>query len=327
MHDFIKNNPKYHYSRLNTEEKAVYSAILRALLKYQPEVKIPRIESETASKIYNAITQDNPLIYYAPWFKWTAFDATHYILKPDYIYEKSLVKSWNRDILGYLSDFDKLKAQDDYTKELAIHQHILANFSYDWDFGKNTYSILGLILYNTAVCEGIAKFAKLACDYVGLKSLVVTGKASNPASGQMEGHAWNIIAIDGKPYHADFTFDMCLTKSVHRYDYFNLTDADIETDHIIEGNAPQCTAVECNYFVANSLFLHNANEFRAFMRKQVRAGNNRVLFKLSQNCRVAGIEQKIMKIVGEEFQRIRNVAFRMEVSSNLPQMVFEVSVL
>jgi transglutaminase/protease-like cytokinesis protein 3 len=132
--------------------------------------------------------------------------------------------------------FDTVKGKSDLDKELYVHDYCLTNFTYEYAPDDYSYTILGPILRNTAVCEGIAKYVKLALDYLGVKSIVVSGKAKNPLDDSInETHAWNIVEIEYRTFHLDVTFDMTVKAKINRYDYFNLCDDDIEKDHTTIG--------------------------------------------------------------------------------------------
>jgi len=253
-HDFT-NFSHYYYSRLSANQKATYKKILSGIKTYAEEITIPYSHIDETNIIFKSILRDNPLVFYV-----TSFTQSSVQYKrsctfiPDYTFGYCEVKEKTDAIQGYLRVFDYVKNNSDFEKELFIHDYCLENFSYDNRFGGNAYSVLGLVFNNSAVCEGIAKFVKLAFDYLSVKSLVVTGKSNNPHQcTTWESHAWNIVRIDGKTYHLDVTFDITLTSKRHRYDYFNLTDEDIKKDHIISDTVPACITNGIDHFSLNSL--------------------------------------------------------------------------
>lgn len=130
----------------------------------------------------------------------------------------------------------------DLQKEKAVHDYIVNNVRYDEkNYDNNTvpdesYSPYGALIKGVAVCEGYAWATKLLLNMAGIESTVVSGG----------GHAWNIVKINGKCYHLDTTWDDPITssgKNVLRYDYFNLSDAQIGKDHFWDRKAyPVCPA-------------------------------------------------------------------------------------
>ena len=225
------NKDSYYYGRLTDEQKKLYRVIKSGLESMTKEIKLPLKPINEISLIFNSILLDNPMIFYVSSFSQTNdLYKQKCIVRPDYKYALSFVKQHVSYIQDYLKAFDGIKAKSDIVKEIYVHDYCLNNFRYDYSFGEYSFSVLGLVLNGTAVCEGIAKFVKLSLDYLGVNSLVVYGRAKNPIyDDKMEMHAWNMVEIERKTYHLDVTFDMSLKVKVNRYDYFNLADEDIKT--------------------------------------------------------------------------------------------------
>jgi|GEM_PF-867790 len=122
----------------------------------------------------------------------------------------------------------------DLQKEKAIHDYIVLNTKYDYDnYNNHTLQIwdgnpYGILIKGTGVCEGYADTTKLLLDMEGIDCIVVTGNAI----GSTEGHAWNIVKIDGKYYQLDTTWEIGNKQTNFvRYEYFNLSDKEMSEDH------------------------------------------------------------------------------------------------
>jgi len=228
----------YYFSRLTEEQKALYKTILSSLKTYSKEIKMQLRPTNEILKVFNYVLLDNPLIFYTSSFRQMMdLDKRKCSVMPEYKYPKNFSKETTATINNYLQVFDSIKGKNDLDKETYVHDYCLKNFNYDYSLGDYSYSVLGAVLNKTSACEGIAKFVKLAFDYLGLKSLVVCGKAKNQTyNNKMEPHAWNIIKLNGKTYHLDVTFDMASRDK----SYFNLSDEIIKRDHIVIGEAPAC---------------------------------------------------------------------------------------
>lgn len=85
-----------------------------------------------------------------------------------------------------------------------------------------------------AVCEGYAKTYALLLNTAGIDAYVVGGKNTNPDS---DGHAWNIVKLNGTYYHVDVTWDD------ESYDWSNFmkSNADFKADGHIDFDW-SCTA-------------------------------------------------------------------------------------
>ena len=133
---------------------------------------------------------------------------------------------------------DKYKQCSDFQKEKAIHDYIAMTVKYKDTEAPYSHEAPGAVLYQIGVCEGIAKAFKYLSDQLGLQSVVVFG-ASNE-QGNEGGHAWNLVKVNGVFYHIDTTFDTTISSSCIRYDYFNLSDADIQSSHHWDDELPEC---------------------------------------------------------------------------------------
>jgi len=322
------NKYNYYCGRLTEEQKVIYGTMLSGIRAFDDEIKLPLIPINETSMIFDCLLLDNPLIFYVSSFSQSNdFYKKKSAIKPNYKYARQFVKQNVRVVMKYLHTFDSLKTKGDIEKETYIHDYCLENFSYDYTFSDYSHSILGPVLNKTAVCEGIAKFTKLVFDYLGVKSIVVRGKAKNPAleDSAREMHAWNIVKIDGKAYHLDVTFDMTLKGKKNRYDYFNLSDEDIKKDHIITDNVPACTTTGNDYFSINSLFVHNSSELGTFINNNLKNGKKHITVKLVNVRNTENIVEKITRIAQKQYASIYTSGFTVEIGCNPGQMVFEIN--
>ncbi len=139
----------------------------------------------------------------------------------------------------------------EYAREKLLHDRLAAKLVYDGS-AENAHNAYGALVEGRAVCEGYAEAFAYLLRKAGIQSFIVTGKSANPGSGTSEGHAWNLVRIDGKYYHADPTWDDQGEQIF--YAYFNKTDAEILEDHTIDEKAyalPACTDKDADYFTVN----------------------------------------------------------------------------
>ena len=139
----------------------------------------------------------------------------------------------NKIIKSGMSDFDKVKAINDY---------MIKNVRYDMDnYLNNTipdisYTALGALEKKVAVCSGYAKTFKLLANCAGLEAIYIIGDTP-------EGyHAWNQVKVDGKWYNIDVTWndgDYEIHEKGHYacscYKYFLLSNEDFNKSHRPEG--------------------------------------------------------------------------------------------
>lgn len=138
----------------------------------------------------------------------------------------------------------------DFEKVIAIHDWLI--FNIDYDFSYSNYDVESTLKTRTAVCQGYALSFEMMAEMAGLEAAFISGTANN-GSGY-ESHAWNRVKVDGTWYNLDATWDdpaqpgkNPADHSGNRYDYFLISDANINTDHNATGIPGDCGACPSDY--------------------------------------------------------------------------------
>ena len=317
----------YYFSRLPGEQKLLYEAIYSGIRSYSNEIEMPMKPINEISEIFSCVLLDNPMIFYtASSFELsTDSHSQRCDFIPKYKFSHSQAKEYAKKIMRCLRVFDSAQNKSDIYKELYVHDFCVNNFSYDYSFSDNSYSILGLVLNKSAVCAGIAKFVKLAFDYLQIKSLVVSGKANSPRpnSGE-EGHAWNIVRVGGRTYHLDVTFDMTIKDKITRYDYFNLPDDEIKKDHAITGKVPPCTTAGKDYYSVKSLYVNGMGELDDFIGRALKQGKRHIVVKIKNEPYTKDSASQVIETAKRQYSKNFTSGAAIETSCNSSQMVFEI---
>lgn len=131
----------------------------------------------------------------------------------------------------------------DYKKEKKIHDYLVRNVAYGYPEGREQKDSTGYLAYGAlvegkAVCNGYAQAMKLLCDLTGVECQMIAGQADG------ENHAWNLVRLGEKWYHADVTWDDPEPDEKDRmlYSYFNLHDEEMALTH--QWNAAEYVAAE-----------------------------------------------------------------------------------
>ena len=251
---------RYYYSILPQSDKQIYKAIYEGIQNFETSITVPK-SSVSLQSIFQYVGLDNPHIFYVDFNQYTYFSSSsNAVIKPIYWYTKQDVADIDKKVQTVLQKMlSRVKGKTDYEKEKSVHDLLIENVVYDTvavqnidKYHSRSNSILGVLFFKTAVCEGIAKVTKMLLNLLDIKCIVATGMAGG------ELHAWNIVKIDGKPYHLDVTWDINLSdKKSFRYDYFNLMDKDILLDHSPSVKYPACVSNQDNYFIKNRLIAKN----------------------------------------------------------------------
>lgn len=137
-----------------------------------------------------------------------------------------------------MSDFEKVKAAYDF---------VIVNTTYGttpkpgYGAGHSPYSI---VKDGVGVCQAYALLFQRLMDEAGVESKYVVGeRIVSGYKDKKEGHAWNVVTIDGKTYHIDTTHGdpvaEHLSKDYISYQTFLLTEEQIKKrGHIITEKRP-----------------------------------------------------------------------------------------
>ena len=147
-------------------------------------------------------------------------------------------------------------------------------------FESGNHQAIGALYTGKSVCEGIARLTQLLLQICGVQAIYCGGQTLDNDKDDIQesnGHAWNVVCINGKYYHLDVSHDVCLTKEKNQksYCYFNLTYEDIIKDHKLDYDFHfhrlSCDSVQHNYFHYNKLFFSSMNELKIELDKNIRS--------------------------------------------------------
>lgn len=157
-----------------------------------------------------------------------------------------------------------------------------------------SHNIIGVFAHHRAQCEGIAKAVKVLLNAVDVKCIVVTGESVK--NGKRVPHAWNMVNIDGQPYHLDVTWDIGAIGSSFRripYDYFNLTDQLIEKEHKADMRLPECSSMQHNYFTVNRMVFRMKSRLLSYVEKKLNEGSIEFYFRIDGRRIASDIAEEI----------------------------------
>lgn len=240
---------RFHYDRLNDRQKQAYICIFEQIEKHPAYIKVPELSQKEFSEVYFAVKNDNPdMLCFADSCNMITFSSVCMLqLHYDYTESDCAKKS-----AALAAQADKIIAEmppmnDDWEKELYIHDYIVQHCFYeDTAESSNAY---GCLVAEKAVCSGYSRGAMLLLEKAGIRAALISGKGQSKESGRVS-HMWNIVWMNGEPYHLDVTWDDPNTDDENNilHLYFNLTDEDIAVDHMDFFFDAGCTAVTDNYF-------------------------------------------------------------------------------
>ena len=120
----------------------------------------------------------------------------------------------------------------DWQKAWVLHNWLIYNAHYDYSYSR--YDADDVLIDGNGVCDSYAKAYCLLLSAVGIENRRITGDTYGG-----EGHAWNLVRLNGQWYHVDCTWD----------------DPNDSGNSVISG-------YECNdYFQKNDAFIRQSRYF------------------------------------------------------------------
>ncbi|MCD7729588.1 MAG: transglutaminase-like domain-containing protein [Clostridia bacterium] len=186
------------------------------------------LSTAEALSVWEVFYIENPIYY---WLSNTCtYSSSAIILCIDEEYASYSVRAaYDADISAMVEDACKQvqKLDTELEKAIAIHDYIIGKIDYAYQSDNTTpetdiwaHNITGVSTKGAGVCEAYAKTYLALCLINGIDCIIVTGNAGENGDG--EGHAWNLVKIDGVWYGVDCTWDDTGDDDDLYYNYFGM---------------------------------------------------------------------------------------------------------
>lgn len=326
QHRLSNSSYGYYYSTLSIRQKRCYDKLLNGYLHHKKRITVEVDNKEEISIVNQAILNDTPELFYFTNYKYIYYKSQRAAkVDPIYLLNPSRSNQIRNEINSNIDNIVKqCSNKSDFEKVKIIHDFLLAHIKYGEQ--ANSHSIVGALVDHYAVCEGISKAFKYIADLTGLQSIIVYGNAINSSANMMQSHSWNQVFVDGKNYHIDVTFDLTISAltGIRRYDYFLLSDAQINNDHFF-GSIPICSN-PFEYYIANGLYAENKSRLKAILTNRMQAEDIIVVkmpdFKNGNHI----IVQAVLDIASEVIDKISMTSKDITVEYNGSRMIFGIKV-
>lgn len=234
---------EYWKTKLNARERQFYDGLLASFSSGRDSTAVKGLSNEEIQRTYAYFKCDHPEMFFisnVPMLARRSFSEISFVSKS--IYSSFELGKRERALSEAVAEVESMLpyGADEARKEFAVTEYIVDRVQYAIDNTKNQDA--SSVLYaGKAQCSGIACAVKYLLDNLGVRCLTVMGEIrTDKAAGP---HSWNIVYIDGVPYHLDVTSIVGSNKrgnKPYRFTHFNLSDRQLTT-HVWDKSAtPEC---------------------------------------------------------------------------------------
>lgn len=198
-------------------------------------------------KIFEVINLDFPELFYLDISNTSIYSTgLTMTVKPSFFYPKDVISSMRTEIESKAKAITKNlpSGASALFKERTIHNYLAGNVKYAYNSNSkvNIFSIAGVFIDKSAVCEGYSKAFKYLCDMNNIPCIIVKGTSARRGSGGSMPHAWNIVKLNNDYFHVDVTWDSCsFHENADSFTFYNQSDDSMSFDHIWDkSQVPEC---------------------------------------------------------------------------------------
>lgn len=291
---------------LNEAEQLWYHDMERILGSFQVKVELNEagieagLDETNIDKIFQCVLNDHPELFFVEGYSYTKYMRGERLISIEFSgsYSTDLEAAMTRreEILAAAEEIlaGVAPGASDYEKVKYVYETLIRDTDYDLNApdNQNIYSVFARRL---SVCQGYAKATQYLLNRMGMECTLVLGTVETG-----EGHAWNLVKVDGEYYYVDTTWgdvsyrmeDMpdsgengSLSMPEINYDYLNVTTEELLRTHTIGGEVPMplCTATEANFYVREGAFFtsYDREQMGALFQRAVEEGRSDVTIKCS----------------------------------------------
>lgn len=255
---------EYYFKQLKEEEQRAYRQILDGVRNREEEFYLTISGAEELDRAYHAVLKDHPEIFWIhnkkDVYRTTYGDSAYCLFAPGYEYtdeeilqiQQSMEDAY-QEVLWMLSE-----NADTYEKIKTVYTYVIDQT--DYVISDHDQNIAGVFYYHDGVCAGYAGAVQYLLERLGVYCIYVDGEVLD----RDDGHAWNIVQIDGEYYYVDatngdqpeFLQGDAAALAEHKttiMDYLCPFPDEYEANFFAtdEFSIPDCTSTDRNFYVMN----------------------------------------------------------------------------
>ncbi len=175
-------------------------------VELSPEGLAAGLGEADMDKIFQCVMCDHPELFYVDGYSYTKY------MRGEQITAITFSGTYNGDLESVVEREQEIRAAadgilagieagaDDYKKIKYVYEALISNTDYDIGVSdhQNIYSVF---VHHLSVCQGYAKATQYLLNRLGVECTLVQGTVQTG-----EGHAWNLVKVDGEYYYVDTTW-------------------------------------------------------------------------------------------------------------------------
>lgn len=336
---------EYYFNLLSEDEKRGYRELLKGVRNREESFYLTISGDSQVDRVYHAVLKDHPELFWIhnrkQVYKTVYARGDYCRFSPEYSYspeESKLIEDSMEQAYGEVLSLIP-EGAGDYEKVQTVYTYIIDHTKYV--SSEDDQSIAGVFWKKEAVCAGYAKAVQYLLERLGVSCIYVEGSSADSD----EGHAWNLVLLDGEYYYVDatngdqpdFLEGDAAVMAEHKttiYDYLCPFPEEYEADYTASSEfpVPLCTARDKNFYVMNGACFDSYDREQVYRLCRLRLDNGAavVRFKFAEqegfrqacedlidNDRIAEIARYYMEIYG-----LGQVSYHYGILENLKTMYF-----
>ena len=321
----------YAFEFLTSNERVLYAEILCILENRVEEIVVTSVDEVEIDKVFQCVMNDHPEIFYVSGYTYTKYTLGALVQRisfsGSYSMEVAQIEEARIQIEQYaqncLSGIDQ--SMGEYEKIKYIYEYVIENTQYDLTAPENQ-NLISVCIYKKSVCQGYAKTMQYLLNKAGVMATLVIGKVNTG-----EGHAWNLIRVDGEYYYVDATWGDAFYRfgetdyessqqrlPLINYDYLCVTSDAINRTHTVENIVamPLCTSLAANYYMREGTYFvaFDENLIAEAFADAYQKGETYLTLKAASDEIYTAIQQNLIqdqKIFNYLSQETKTIAYTM----------------
>ena len=300
---------EYYFRQLTPDQQRAYREMLSSIRGWEEDFYLTIAGDDEIDRVYRAVLNDHPELFWARNRKavyktlYTGQDYCTFSPSYSYIGENGDRKQDSTEVQEIKRAMEEAKAEvasmlpadaTEYEKAYKVYTYVIENT--DYIESDDDQSIAGVFWKKEAVCAGYASAIQYLLESFGVHCIYVEGLSLKSE----EGHAWNMVQIDGSWYYIDatnadqpdFLSGDAVSLDEHKtilMDYLCPFPWEYEKDYTASDlfDLPECTATGYNFYVLNNGCFDEYDPYALNDYYQMRIDNNAAVIRFKYSNEAA----------------------------------------